>query len=50
MEIDIHWGTFLATQDLDDWHNKAYRNENESKSLLDVRKKIAWRENTNYFV
>jgi hypothetical protein len=40
MEIDIHWGTFLATQNIDDWQNKAYGNEGESNPHLDRRKNI----------
>lgn len=39
MKIAIHWGTFLATQNIDDWQNKAYGNEKESNSHLDLRKK-----------
>lgn len=39
MEIDLHRGTILATQNVDDWQNKAYGNEEESNSHLDLRKK-----------
>lgn len=50
MKIDIHWGTFLAKQNIDDWQNKAYGNKEESNPHLDLRKNVAWRENINYFV